>query len=41
MEGITDVKDMDLSRLWELVILREAWCADVHGVAESQTGMSN
>ena len=41
LEGITDVKDMDLSRLWELVILREAWCADVHGVAESQTGMSN
>ena len=41
MEGITDVKDVDLSSLRELVILREACHAEVHGVAESQTGMSN
>ena len=40
LDGIVDTLDVNLSKLWEIVKDREAWCAAVHGVTKSQTQLS-
>ena len=41
MAGVADWTDLSLSKLWEIVKDREAWCAAVHGVAKNRTQLSN
>ena len=41
LDGITDLMDMSVSDVWELVMDRKAWCAAVHGVTKGQTQLSD
>ena len=41
LDGITDLTDVSMSKLWEMVMDREAWCAVDHGVAKNQTQPSD